>query len=112
MIENYSFGRFLIDGQEYNSNVVLIGKKVEKARYLPNHELSINDFDALVEIKPEYIIIGTGASGVMPVPSEISKFIEEKGIKLIVEKTGDACQTYNSLIKEGKKVAAFLHNTC
>jgi len=112
MIENYTFGRFVIDGEEYHSNVVLIGDKVEKARYLPNHELSLNDFDALVEFKPDYLIIGTGASGVMPVPSEISKFIEDKGIKLIVEKTGDACKKYNSLIKKGKKVAAFLHNTC
>jgi hypothetical protein len=112
MIENYTFGKFVIDGKEYDSNVVLIGDNVKLARHLPNHELSLNDFSALVEFKPDYIIIGTGASGVMPVPSDISKFIQEKGIKLIVEKTGDACKTYNSLIKEGKKVAAFLHNTC
>jgi len=112
MIDNYTFGRFVIQGKEYNSNVILIGRTVKPARYLPNHELSINDIFPLVESKPDYIIIGTGASGVMPVPDNISNFIKEKRIKLIVEKTGDACQTYNSLLKEKKKVAAFLHNTC
>jgi len=112
MIDSYTFGRFIIDGKTYESNVVLIGKTAKPARHLPNHELSLNDFVPLVESKPDYIIIGTGASGIMPVPSEISKFIEEKGIKLIVEKTGEACQTYNALLREGKKVAAFFHNTC
>ncbi|MBW2977643.1 Mth938-like domain-containing protein [Candidatus Woesearchaeota archaeon] len=112
MIDNYTFGKFVIDGKDYNSNVILINKTVRPARHLPNHELSLNDFVPLVEAKPEYIIIGTGASGVMPVPEDISNFIKEKGIKLIVEKTGDACQTYNALLKEEKKVAAFLHNTC
>jgi len=70
------------------------------------------DILLLVEAKPEYIIIGTGANGVMPVPEDISNFIKEKGIKIIVEKTGEACQIYNALLKESKKVAAFLHNTC
>ena len=112
MIDNYTFGKFVVDGKTYESNIILIGKKVSKARYLPNHELSINDIYPLVEYNPEYIIIGTGASGVMPVPEEIEDFIKEKGIKLIAEKTGDACRTYNSLVSEHKKVATFLHNTC
>ena len=66
----------------------------------------------LINNNPEYIVFGTGASGIMPVPSEIKEYIQKRGIKLIIQKTTDACQTYNALIKEGKKVAAFLHNTC
>ena len=112
MIDSYSFGKFIIKGKTYESNVVLIGEIVKPARHLPEHELSLNDLDEITDSKPEIIVIGTGASGVMPVPDEIKDFIEEKGIKLIIEKTKLACQTYNSLLKEGKKVAAFLHNTC
>ena len=112
MIGNYTFGKFVIQGKEYKSNVILIGKTAQEARYLPGHELKLDDFVSLVEYKPEYIIIGTGAYGVVKVPQEIIDFIEKKGIKLIIEKTGQACQTYNALLKEGKKIAAFMHNTC
>jgi hypothetical protein len=112
MIDSYRFGEFVVDGKTYKSNIILIGKTAKPARHLPNHELSINDFIPLVDSNPEYIIIGTGASGVMPVPDEIIEFIEKKGIKTIAEKTGQACQTYNSMLKQGKKIAAFFHNTC
>jgi hypothetical protein len=112
MIDSYTFGKFVIRGREYNSNVILIGKTVKPARHLPNHELSLNDFTEIVEHKPDYCVIGTGASGVMPVPEDIKEFIESNGIKVIIEKTGDACETYNSLLKEGKKAAGFFHNTC
>jgi len=107
MIEDYKFGGFIVKGKIYKSNIVLIGEAVKPARYLPGHELKTDDFIPLIDSKPEYIIIGTGASGVMPVPDEIIEFIESKGIKAIIEETGEACQTYNSMLKQGKKIAAF-----
>ena len=112
MIDSYTFGRFVVDGNPYESNIILLGRDVKIARYLPNHELTLNDISPLIGFNPEYIIIGTGANGLMPVTKETEDFIKENGIKLIVEKTADACRTYNALISEKKKVAAFLHNTC
>lgn len=112
MIGSYSFGKFVIDKKEYRSNVTLINDKAKEHRYLPNHELKLDDFLPLINAKPSYIIIGTGAYGVVKVPDEITEYIEKQGIKLIIEKTGAACKTYNQLVKEGKKVAAFLHDTC
>ena len=112
MINSYTFGRFVVDGKPYESNIILFNSRIKIARCLPNHELTLNDISPLIEFSPEYIIIGTGANGVMPVTKETEDFIKENGIKLIVEKTDDACKTYNALISENKKVAAFLHNTC
>lgn len=112
MIDNFTFGKFIVDGETFNSNITLINDKAKKHRYLPNHELKIDDFIELVESKPDYIIIGNGASGVIQVQDEIIEYIEKHGIKIIIEKTGDACNTYNKMIKQGKKVAAFLHDTC
>ncbi len=111
MIDNYRFGEFVVDGKTYKSNIILIGKTVKPARHLPGHELKLDDFTELINSKPEYIIIGTGAYGVMKVPNEIIEFIEKQGIKTIIENTGQACQTYNAMLKQGK-IAAFLHNTC
>ena len=112
MIDNYKFGEFIVDGKTFNCNIELIGDKVKEHRHLPNHELILDDFTALVNAKPSVIIIGTGAYGAVKPPKEIIEFIKKQGIKVIVEKTADACKTYNSLLKQGKKVAALLHNTC
>ncbi len=112
MIEHYTFGTFIIDGKRYESNVKLIGDKASAARYLEGHILRKDDFDELIGAKPDYIVIGTGANGVVNVTSEIEEYIESNGIKLIVEKTGQACDLYNEMLKKGEKVACFLHNTC
>ncbi|MBW2992635.1 hypothetical protein KY345_05450 [Candidatus Woesearchaeota archaeon] len=112
MIDSYTFGTFIIDGKKFDSNVKIIQDKASKYRYFENHIIELNDFVDLVDKKPEYIIIGTGASGVVNVPDEIKEYIEKAGIKLIIEKTGDACNTYNDLIKKNKKVCALMHNTC
>jgi hypothetical protein len=112
MIDNYKFGEFVVKGKAYKSNIILIGETVKPARYLPGHELKIDDFIPLIDSKPEYIIIGTGAYGAVEVPDEIIEHIEKHGIKTIIEETGQACQTYNTMLKQGKKIAAFLHNTC
>ncbi len=112
MISSYTFGKFIINGKAYESNIILLGAQIKPARYLPGHELKLDDFAELVSYAPETIIIGTGASGVVKVQKDIIDFIESKGITLIIEKTAKACQTYNTLLKQGRKVAAFLHNTC
>lgn len=112
MIDSYTFGTFTIDGEKFDSNIKIIQDKASKCRYFEDHILELNDFVDLVDQKPEYIIIGIGASGVVKVPDEIIEYIEKAGIKLIIEKTGDACNTYNDLIKKNKKVCALMHNTC
>ena len=112
MIDNYTFGEFVVDGKTYKSNIELIGEKVKPHHYLENHLLELKDFKDIINAKPSIIIIGTGASGTIHPPKEIIEHIEGKGIKLIMEKTEDACKTYNDLLEKGEKVAALLHNTC
>lgn len=112
MIDSYTFGTFIINSKRFDSNVKLIQDKAEKYRYFENHIIELNDFVDLVEQKPEYIIIGTGASGVVDISDDIKEYIEKAGIKLIIEKTGDAVNKYNDLLKKNKKVCAVMHNTC
>jgi hypothetical protein len=111
MIDSYSFGKFVIGKKEYKSNITIINGKAQEHRYLPDHELKLDDVLPLINAKPSCIIIGIGAYGVMKVPKEISEYIEKQGIKLIIEKTGAACKKYEELAKK-TKVAALLHNTC
>ena len=107
-IEHYSFGCFVVNGKEYKSDIKLIGNEV---RSWHNHQLSLEDVEDAIESKPSAIIIGTGAYGVVNVKKEIIEHIKSKGIKLIIEKTEQACKLYNELSKK-EKVAAVLHSTC
>jgi len=112
MIDNYTFGEFVVDGKTYKSNIELIGDKLKKHRYLENHLLELKDFKDIFKAKPAVLIIGTGDSGTIHPPQEIINHIESQGIKIIIEKTEEACKTYNNLLEKGENVAALLHNTC
>lgn len=111
MIEHYEFGEYIIDGKKYKYDITIINGKIGTWSR-DGHTMYVDNVEELVQAKPEYIIIGTGAYGALDVPSDVKKHIEENKIKLVVEKTGKACEEFNRLEKEGKKVCAIMHGTC
>jgi len=113
MIEHYEFGRIVIDGKSYSSDVIIYPDRVDPDWWREEgHRLSPVDLWEVVRAKPEVLVVGTGYSGLMDVPPETMKHLQEHGIKVIVQRTTQACQTYNRLTKEGKKAIAALHLTC
>ncbi|GAF82487.1 unnamed protein product [marine sediment metagenome] len=113
MIENYSFGQMLIDGKKYNSDLIIFTDHINNNWWRrEGHNLHIDDIQEIINKKPDTLIIGTGYSGLMKVPEELIENIKSSGIKkVIVKKTGDACNEYNKLCKKKNIVAAF-HLTC
>ena len=75
------------------------------------HRLQIVDLKEVLWAEPEILVVGTGYSGMMGVPPETRKYVESEGIQLVVQKTAEACKTFNRLIRSRKVVAA-LHLTC
>ena len=112
MIQEYGFGIFVIDGNRYGHDIKLIGNQVIPWKTRRGHKLNIDDIEDLVADQPKILVIGTGASGILRVGDEFKNFIRLKGIGLVIKKTKEACQEYNKLIKENKKVCAILHGTC
>ena len=112
MIEHYSFGRIVVDGKEYISDVIIYPDHVDGNWWRKEgHRLQVVDIEKAIEEKPEILIVGTGASGLMEVPKEVESCLISKGIKLVVDKTKNACDAYNRLSPSGKTIAA-LHLTC
>jgi len=112
-IDHYSFGEIIINGKKYTSDLIIYPDKVMSNWWRKEgHKLHYEDIIDVIEYKPEILIIGTGAMGVMNVPRELIDKIEEIGIKVIVKRTNDACEEFNKLIREGRKVVAALHLTC
>ena len=112
MIDSYSFGKIVIDGKTYTSDVILYLDKVDESWWRKDgHLLQKEDLIDVIQYNPEVLIVRTGAYGLMKVPDETKQFLEAKEIELIAEETGKACKTYNEL-KEKRKIIAAFHLTC
>jgi hypothetical protein len=112
MIDSYDFGRITIDGKRYSTDLLVFPDKVKTDWWRKEgHRFQIADLKEVLEANPEVLVVGTGYWGMMNVPPQTRNYIESEGIELIVQKTAEACQTFNHLI-ESRKVVAALHLTC
>jgi hypothetical protein len=112
MIDAYDFGRIVINGTAFTSDVIIFPDHVKDEWWRKDgHILHIEDIGTIIKEKPEVLIVGTGKYGVMKVPVQTREYIESNGIDLIVEPTDKACEVYNQISREKKAVAA-LHLTC
>lgn len=69
--------------------------------------LSIQDFEFLVALDADIVILGTGSQLRFPHPQLLQPFMRAgKGLEVMDVKA--ACRTYNILLSEGRKVAAGL----
>jgi hypothetical protein len=113
LIDGYSFGRIVIKGREYDHDVIVYPDRIKPNWWRKEgHRLYPEDLESVIDYKPEYLIIGCGASCRMDVPEETRKYLEDKGIKVIVLNTYEAYKKYNDMVKDGYKVVAALHLTC
>jgi hypothetical protein len=113
LIESYDFGRITIKGIVYTKDVIIAGEKtIAGWMRKEGHLLQVADISqAIDESAPEVAIVGTGYDGMMGVPEETRLYFQRKGIELLVEKTREACDLFNTLSKNRRSLAA-LHLTC
>lgn len=112
MIEEHKFGSFVINGRQYLGDIKIIDVRVKHWEDREHHELKIKDIKEILEINPELIIIGTGNSGFLEVPSELKDLIRSRRINLIIDKNQDAVIQYNKALIQNKKIGAVFHATC
>jgi len=113
MIDFYDFGHIVIDGKRYTTDVIIFPERVMDGWWRKEgHRLHLEDLRSSVQEKPEVLVVGTGYSGLMTVPSEVREYLESRGIELIVQNTKEACITFNRLIQSRRKIVAALHLTC
>ncbi len=111
-IEAYEFGSIVIDGKRYSSDLIILPGRIRENWWRKEgHLLSIEDIEEVIEEKPDLLIIGTGANGVMRVPQEIKSYLESRGIETIITNSFEATSLFNKL-SPLKKVACALHLTC
>ena len=70
-------------------------------------DLTLDDLQQVIAMKPEVVVIGSGPRQQFPAP-EILGAVLSRGIGCEVMDTGAACRTYNILASEGRTVVAAL----
>ncbi len=110
------FGVLLIDGQRYEHDVVIEGGTIRKRKKGPSKpfrsEYGHTPLSAAEAIPwgAPLLIIGTGASGQLPVRPEVLEEAQRRGVTVVLEPTEDACRRLSEL--DVDTVAAILHVTC
>ena len=108
LIRNYEVGRIIVNQDSYTrSLVVLPGQLVADWPPQAFEELALAHLAALVTLRPELVILGTGRRQRFP-RTELLAPLVEAGLGWEVMDTGAACRTYNILMGEGRKVLAAL----
>jgi hypothetical protein len=110
-IDDYDFGRIVVDGVEETRDVILLPD-----RLVPNwwrhdgHRLVLDDLEAVLDELPERLVVGTGAYGRMTLDPDALEQLRERGIEVEALPTGEAVRRYDAL--DPARTAAALHLTC
>ncbi len=112
-IENYSFGRMIVDGEKYGNDLMVCGDSV-KSNWVreEGHLLKPNDLEWVVEREPDLLIVGKGSSGRMKITERTRSRLKEREIYLWSDKTDEAVDYFNSKQGGSELVAAAFHLTC
>ena len=111
-IESFRFGCFTINKAIYQHDIKIINDKIKIWNYYVHHTVTCKDLTDILAEKPEVVIIGTGTSGLVNVEEGAKRLVKESNIKILIEKTPEACKYFNILRQNNRKVAAIMHATC
>jgi len=112
-IDGYRFGRIEIGGRAYSSDVIVWPEGVDDSWWrVEGHGLCEKDLEPLLDKRPDVLIIGTGANGLMAVPPAMVEYMAARCAEVHVERTERACEVYNELAGGERRVVAGLHLTC
>ncbi|WP_462320510.1 Mth938-like domain-containing protein [Halochromatium sp.] len=108
LIEAHEPGQVRIQGRHYSGTLALTAGRVltdwGPAQF---EQLEPMHFEAIAELAPQVVVLGTGARQRFPDPALYASLLAQ-GIGIEIMDTGAACRTYNILAGEGRRVVAAL----
>lgn len=104
----YGEGYVEVNRQRHTQSLVVSGERLITDWPVASLEgLGADHMAALVELKPEIVLLGTGARFQFPEPALLAP-LYKAGIGVEAMDTPAACRTYNILQGEGRNVIAAL----
>jgi uncharacterized protein len=104
----YGPGYVEVNGKRYASSLVVSGERLIVDWPATSVDvLTADHLAAILELKPEIVIIGSGSTFRFPEPARLAP-LHQARIGVEVMDTAAACRTYNILLGEGRNVVAAL----
>lgn len=117
MITHYSFGQLTFKEKNYTKDLIII--KTEKEELIfdswwrkEGHKLQVEDLEEVWKSGVKYLIVGTGARGVMQVDEKVREKAKELGIAVEAYLTDEAVKRFNELYSKNEPLAGAFHLTC
>ncbi|ACT48439.1 Mth938-like domain-containing protein [Methylotenera mobilis] len=108
LITAYGESYIEVNKQRYAQNLIVMPQSIVTDWQVQNVSTLQNEhFQEIIKLKPEVVLLGTGATHVFVHPKNY-QLLTEHGIALECMTTAAACRTYNILMSEGRLVAAAL----
>lgn len=115
-VELVSFGVIEIEGQRYEHDVVITAGRISKRDKKPSKHYRGRFGHTPLSAEEDIpwaggrLIVGTGASGQLPIMDELLDEAERRGIAIEVLPTREACRLLADVPSD--RVNAILHVTC
>jgi uncharacterized protein len=108
LITAYGDGYVEVDARRYEASLIILPERVIADWPVPAFaDLASRHLGALVEYRPEIVLLGTGRRHRFPAPALLAELImHDIGVEVMDSQA--ACRTYNILAAEGRRVAAAL----
>lgn len=112
-IDDYEFGRIVIDGHEYDGDCLIVRGAVQSDwRRKEGHRLEPDDLAAILAARPTILVVGCGASAMMTISQSVRQAFERNGIRLEASDTARAVRRFNELSDQHTDIAGAFHLTC
>ena len=96
----------MVNGERYNQSIVVMAEMVHGDWVVTDFDsLNAAHFDYFVALKPDVLLLGTGARQRFPHP-RLYRSLTDAGIGVECMDTPAACRTYNILVAEDRRVIA------
>jgi len=111
-----SFGHIEIDGERFDHDVVVERGRVRRRKKGPSKEYRAEyghtplSTAEKIPWTGQRLIVGTGATGELPVMPEVYEEAGRRGVELVELPTAQACELLEA--SDSDQVAAILHVTC
>ena len=104
----YNDDTIQVNGKNFKNSLIISSQQL-KADWSPSspEELTSEHFSAIIQLKPELVLIGTGNKLIFPAVETYAELIR-LGVGVEIMDTGAACRTYNILSGEGRHVVCGL----
>jgi len=108
-VTGYGPGFIEVNKSRHHGHLLLLPESKVAPWQVPSFEqLRAEDFDALLALQPEIVLLGTGLRQRLVHP-RLTAGLARAGVGVEAMDTAAACRTYNILMSEGRRVlAAFL----